>query len=46
MAKVTKKSGSASSPAAYNSKSKKSGKAKKQYGPKEQKPKAYKGQGR
>lgn len=48
MAKATssKKSGAGQTSVAYKSKSKKSGKAKKQYGPKEQKPKAYRGQGR
>jgi hypothetical protein len=46
VAKVTKKSGTTSSTSAYKSKSKKTGKAKKQYGPKEQRPKAYRGQGR
>jgi len=46
VAKVTKKAGTTSSSAAYKTKSKKTGKAKKQYGPKEQRPKAYRGQGR
>ena len=45
MAKAAK-SGAGQSAVTYKSNSKKSGKAKKQYGPKEQKPKSYRGQGR
>lgn len=48
MAKSTgsKKGSTGSATVAYKSNSKKTGKAKKQYGPKEQKPKPYRGQGR
>ena len=46
MAKATKKGGSALGSSVFKPKVKKRGKARKSWGPKDQKPKAYRGQGR
>lgn len=46
MAKATKKGGSALGSSVFKPKAKKRGKARKKFGSKDQKPKAYKGQGK